>query len=602
AYQYLLDWYLDWYVQHEPAKWGRGKNPPIFEIRDGSWQLTMEKKKEILTSHIYGVDIDAQAVEVTKLSLLLKVVENPGQLGLLTERILPDLGENIQCGNSLIGPDYYDGQQLGMFDSEEQYRVNAFDWKAAFPQVFRDGGFNAVIGNPPYIRIQAMKEWAPTEVEFYKKRYKAASKGNYDIYVVFVEKGLSLLNREGRLGFILPHKFFNAQYGEPLRGLIAEGKHLTKVVHFGDQQVFENATTYTCLMFVDKTGREEFEFEKVSDIISWRNGELGQFGKISSELAGSLDWNFAVGNESELFDRLSRTTTKLGDIAHIFQGLVTGADKVFILKEIKQLQHTILLLDRDGKEWELEKSILKPFLNDVTVSTYVVPKPSHWLIFPYQFLNGKAQLISSIKMNDTYPLTWTYLKHKASILRDRENGKWKNEQWYALGRTQNLTQMEDPKLVIQVISKIGKYAFDNQEIYFTGGGNGPYYGLRLKVPYTGHSIHYIQALLNSELLDSYLHKISSPFQNGYWSYGKRFIEQLPIRAIDFTNPADVKRHDRMVSLVESMLALHKQSAAARLPDEKERLERQIQATDRQIDRLVYELYDLTDEEIKIVEG
>ncbi|MRR32714.1 restriction endonuclease subunit M, partial [bacterium] len=119
AYQYLLDWYLDWYMQHDPAKWSRGKNPALFEVRDG-WQLTMEKKKEILTRHIYGVDIDAQAVEVTKLSLLLKVVENPGQLGLLSERILPDLGENIKCGNSLIGPDYYDGQQLGMFDTEEQ--------------------------------------------------------------------------------------------------------------------------------------------------------------------------------------------------------------------------------------------------------------------------------------------------------------------------------------------------------------------------------------------------------------------------------------------------------------------------------------------------
>ena len=112
------------------------------------------------------------------------------------ERALPDLGENIKCGNSLIGPDYYEGHQLGLglFDEEEQYRVNAFDWKKEFGQVFVQGGFDAVIGNPPYIRIQAMKEWAPTEVEFYKEKYKAASKGNYDIYVVFVEKGLRCIN------------------------------------------------------------------------------------------------------------------------------------------------------------------------------------------------------------------------------------------------------------------------------------------------------------------------------------------------------------------------------------------------------------------------
>lgn len=128
--------------------------------------------------------------------------------------------------------------------------MNAFDWQAAFPAVFRDGGFDAVIGNPPYIRIQAMKEWAPTEVEFYKKRYKAASKGNYDIYVVFVEKGLSLLNRLGRLGFILPSKFFTTDYGKNLRSLLSERKAVNQIVNFGHLQIFEQATTYTSLLFL----------------------------------------------------------------------------------------------------------------------------------------------------------------------------------------------------------------------------------------------------------------------------------------------------------------------------------------------------------------
>ncbi|MFQ5858690.1 MAG: Eco57I restriction-modification methylase domain-containing protein [Anaerolineae bacterium] len=111
-----------------------------------------------------------------------------------------------------------------------------------------------------------MKEWAPLEVEYYKQRYTAASKGNYDIYAVFVERGLSLLNERGRLGFILPHKFFNAKYGEPLRGLLAAGEHLSKVIHFGDQQVFAGATTYTCLLFLDKQGRERFHFVKAHDL------------------------------------------------------------------------------------------------------------------------------------------------------------------------------------------------------------------------------------------------------------------------------------------------------------------------------------------------
>ncbi len=157
----------------------------------GGWQLTMDKKKGILLSHIYGVDIDAQAVEVTKLSLLLRVVESPGQLSWLSERILPDLGENIKCGNSLIGPDYYDNRQMPMFGDEEFYRVNVFDWNKAFPQVFAAGGFDAVIGNPPYLRIQGLQEYYSAEIAYFQKKYKSAVK-RFDLSLLFIEKALFL--------------------------------------------------------------------------------------------------------------------------------------------------------------------------------------------------------------------------------------------------------------------------------------------------------------------------------------------------------------------------------------------------------------------------
>ena len=602
AYQYLLDWYLDWYVQHEPAKWGRGKNPPIFEIRDGSWQLTMEKKKEILTSHIYGVDIDAQAVEVTKLSLLLKVVENPGQLGLLTERILPDLGENIQCGNSLIGPDYYDGQQLTMFDNEEQYRVNAFDWQAAFPQVLRDGGFDAVIGNPPYIRIQAMKEWAPTEVEFYKKRYKAASKGNYDIYVVFVEKGLSLLNREGRLGFILPHKFFNAQYGEPLRGLIGDNKYLSKVVHFGDQQVFENATTYTCLLFLGMEGWDDIEFEKVIDLDTWQDGIRGLVGLVDSDTVNNSAWNFEVGEDAELFSKINQLPTKLSDIAlRIFQGIKTSADKIFIVMGIERNGNLVKVYSKEKDEMYLmEANLLHPLIKGGDSERYHLSNTDRLILFPYMHQEGKGYLlIPENAFKKDYPLTWKYLVANKNYLENRENGKMKGTKWYGYIYPKNFDVMHLPKIFTPDIAPSSSFSLDETgEVFFTGGAAGGY-GLLISQDY---SREYILGLLNSKLLEWILQKIATTMRGGWYSYESRFISNLPIRAIDFTNPADVKRHDRMVSLVESMLSLHKQSAAARLPDEKERLERQIQATDRQIDRLVYELYGLTEEEIKIVES
>jgi hypothetical protein len=336
----------------------------------------------------------------------LKVIEDPGQLSLLDERILPDLGKNIQCGNSLIGNDYFEGQL--MVSEEERAKVNAFDWQAAFPEVFAQGGFDGVFGNPPYIRIQAMREWASEQVEYYAKKYKAASKGNYDIYVVFVEKALSLLNAKGKLGFILPHKFFNAQYGEPLRGVIAKGKHLSKIVHFGDQQIFGNATTYTCLMFLDKAEHAEFEFEKVSDLESWRAAQqTSEVSETSEVLTGMInasrvtesEWNFSIGKSGGLFEKLSQMPVKLGDVASIFVGLQTSADKLYILEEVSQSDDKyVRVKDRNGKLWELERGIVQPFLNDFTVKTFAKPVSRHWLIFPYYFEEGKVLLIPEKKL------------------------------------------------------------------------------------------------------------------------------------------------------------------------------------------------------------
>ncbi|OQY17017.1 MAG: restriction endonuclease subunit M, partial [Anaerolineaceae bacterium 4572_32.2] len=357
AYQYLLDYHRQWYEDNDPAKHARRKQPAVYQASGGDWRLTGAEKKRILLNNIYGVDIDRQAVEVTKLSLLLQVLEGETeetlgqQLSLWRERALPDLGENIKCGNSLIGPDYFEAQLMP--DEEEMRRVNPFDWESGFPEVMAAGGpsagsgqgFDCVVGNPPYIRIQTMKEWAPTEVEFYKQQYAAASKGNYDIYVVFVERALQLLNERGRMGYILPHKFFQAKYGQPLRQLLAEGKHLAEVVHFGDQQVFTGASTYTCLLFLDKKGNQQFHYAKAHDLDAWRAAQTSEVsedlggleGEIRADKVTEKEWNFVVGPGAPLFERLSKMPIKLGDITNrIFQGLKTGADKVYIVDEIER--------------------------------------------------------------------------------------------------------------------------------------------------------------------------------------------------------------------------------------------------------------------------
>ncbi|MEP0804300.1 MAG: Eco57I restriction-modification methylase domain-containing protein [Chloroflexota bacterium] len=600
AYQYLLDWHLNWYVNDDAEKWVRNK--ALVKV-GGDYRLAMAKRKEILLNNIFGVDIDAQAVEVTKLSLLLKALEGvSGQMELGMERVLPDLGNNVKCGNSLIGWDYFEGRLMP--DEEEIRRVNPFDWEREFPQAFAQGGFDAVIGNPPYIRIQAMQEWASGQAEYFKQKYKAASKGNYDIYVVFIEKALSLLNEAGRLGFILPHKFFNAQYGEPVRGLISQGKHISKIVHFGDQQVFAGATTYTCLLFLNRQSQNEFEFTRVSDLESWQTVETSEIsGTINTVSVSSAEWNFTVGKGAALFEKLSQMPVKLGDVTdRIFQGLVTGADPVFILKNVEGGKY---YSEATKKEYAIEKNLMHLLCKgSVNIRRYSISQLEKSILFPYKLVDGKAILLSPKELEARFPVAWQYLKENKVLLESRERGKWKHDKWYAFGRSQNLSEMEQKKILTPSIANRASFTLDSMDYYYfvgSGGGGGGGYGITLKTE-TQMTYEYLLGLLNSKLLDVYLKAYSSSFSGGYFAYNRQYIEQLPIRPIDFTNPAEKAQHDKMVSLVERMLSLHKALAAAQSPAEKERLERQIEVTDRAIDALVYELYGLTEEEIRIVEG
>jgi hypothetical protein len=613
AYQYLLDWYLAQYLDDDAVRHARAGR--IIEGA-GGWRLTTEERKAILLTHIYGVDIDPQAVEVTKLSLLLKVLEGEDEESLGTQlamsiagraRVLPDLGRNIRCGNSLIGSDFYAGEQLslGLVDEETMYRINAFDWDApqGFGKAMAAGGFDAVIGNPPYIRIQALKRWAPQEVEFYKQAYTAASKGNYDIYVVFVEKGLDLLRQGGRLGYILPHKFFNARYGEPLRDLIAQGQHLADIVHFGDQQVFENATTYTCLLFLEKDGRERFHVAKVDDLAAWRADGAATEGDLQADEVDAGEWNFVVGPFAPVFKKLQRMSIRLGDIAdEIFQGLITGADAVFILEYAEKGSY---LSKATKQTHKIERELMHPLCKgSVNIRRYHISEVTKAVLFPYEIIEGQAVLISAQDLATDYPNAWEYLRQNRAKLESREHGKWKHDRWYALGRSQNLNKMEQVKLLTPSIANFSSFMLDSTEFYYfvgSGGGGGGGYGIILS-PNIQLSYEYVLGLLNSKLLDAYLKSFSTPFRGGYYAYNRQYIEQLPIRTIDFDDPDDVARHDKMVGLVERMLDLHTKLAEAKTPQAKRLFKQQITVTDRAIDALVYALYALTEDEIAMVEG
>ena len=601
AYQFLLDWYLTEYLKNQ-----KKHKKLIYQTMGGEYRLTSQEKKRILLAHVYGVDIDQQAIETSKLSLLLKVLEGESQetvtrqLTLFKERALPDLDHNIKCGNSLIASDYYENVQLNLLSEDEIYRVNVFDWESSFPNIMERGGFDVIIGNPPYIRIQALKEWASLDIEFYKQQYRSASQGNYDIYVIFVEKGLNLLRNQGHLGFILPHKFFNAKYGKALRDLINQGQYLEKIVYFGDLQIFEKPTTYTCLLFLNKSYQEHFEINKVTNLQDWKLNQNDQDHWVINSLKNYDDWNFEKNKNLILFEKLNQNPfVNLGSITeNIFQGIRTSANQVYVVDLISQVNNTLNVYSKAlNRIITIESNLTHPFLQGKEIKPYQILYSNKLLIIPYQFVNGKTQLIDEKQIGINSPELFNYFLQNKSVLENREKRKMAGDKWYSYVYPKNIELMSKPKILVPDIANTSSFVLDEKGIYtFTSG-----YGIILKSNVC-ESNKYILGLLNSKLLDFYLKKISTPIRGGFFRYFSHFLEQLPIRLIDFSNDQDKSKHSRMVQLVEQMLRLHQQINQENVPSSKKIIQQQIKVIDKQINQLVYELYELTDEIIALIEG
>ena len=620
AYQKLLDWHRDWYVEKLVPLLNEGKTPaskevlallpagytgpnkkrgkkkeanrdqspefPIFEAKGGEWKLTTRERRRILLNNIYGVDIDSQAVEVTKLSLHLKVLEGENeetlskQLKLFQERALPYLGRNIKCGNSLIGPDFYGGQ-TSLFDEEVIYRVNAFDWEGEFPDIMGRGGFDAVIGNPPYVRQEGLGEFKAYFQEHYQVYHGIA-----DLYTYFIEKGVSLLRPKGIFSYIVANKWMRANYGLPLRVWL-KGQHIEEIVDFGDLQVFQNATTYPCIIRItkeaphdvfDATEMETLDFGNLKDYVDEHHFQV----KLSD--LDDSGWSLVDESAKRLLEKLRRAGTPLGEYVggKIYRGVLTGLNEAFVIDEETRTR----LIREDPKSSEL----IKPFLAGRDIKRYQTPNSDKYLIlmprgWTREKSNNTKDALGWLKQN--YPAVAGYLMPFTEAAQKRYD---KGEYWWELRACDYYAEFEKPKIIVPAIVRSASYAFDVTAFYSND-----------KTSIIPTDDLYLLSILNSKVADYVIHSISSTKRGGYFEYKPMYVQQIPIRTIDFSDPADVARHDKMVSLVERMLDLHKRLAETKIAHEKTLLHRQIEATDKQIDALVYELYGLTDEEIRIVE-
>jgi type I restriction-modification system DNA methylase subunit len=326
AYQYFLDWYRDWYVENDPDSWRRGRSPRLYETRDGELRLTTTERKRILQRHIFGVDIDPQAVEVTKLSLLLKLLEGESdetidaQLELFHERALPDLGANVKCGNSLIAPDFYEMFQDALFDEEAALRINTLDWTQEFEEAMTRPapGFDAIIGNPPYVLMQDDFR-DEQQLAYFRERYAVAAY-KVDTYHLFMERGLQLLKEGGYFSMITPTNFLTNNNLVSLRRLLLERSRVDHLLVIKGG-VFEGISVDNAIFLLEGGIATSEPFEVVhADAIGQALFETRR-NRVDPERILESQYALLTGSADEelttLWERVHGAGVPLGEIAHV---------------------------------------------------------------------------------------------------------------------------------------------------------------------------------------------------------------------------------------------------------------------------------------------
>jgi len=559
AYAYLLDWHLRGYLT-DAGKWSKGRNKTLHRTAAGEYHLTLAERKRILLDNLYGVDIDPQAVEVTKLSLLLKALEETpdalsGQLALLPERVLPDLDNNIKCGNSLIGPDFYAQGQLALFDREEQLRINAFDWQAEFRDVMSAGGFDAVIGNPPYDVLEKDRlksSWphsALTEYVRIHRRFEPALGGKLNLFRFFLVQSLQLLKNYGRFGMIVP------------LSLLADISCAAT-----RQYVLETLSNVQadCFPQKDDPKRRVFLSAKLSTTII-----VGEKGGSTSEPQIKVRTYPANSFDDEHREAtITKSQTMLLDPKNLPIPLVDEETWSLCLRihsndRVKRLG---TLDDFEVRRGEINQTIYREFIGKNDKLTRMVKGVEI------------GQYVQRQRLSQGYR---EWFDEEGYIKQKREQHPLAYKRRIA---TQRITGVDERlRVVATIVESVAYFADSTNSISLKEGSIYP--------------LEYILGLLNSTLCQ-WRFKLTSTNNN----VGTNELNTLPIRTIDFSDAADAARHDQMVTLVQRMLDLHKELAAEQNPQVKTVLQRQIEATDAQIDRLVYELYGLSEEEIAIVEG
>lgn len=563
AYQKLLDYHLEYYLNLKKAP-----KEVYYVGKDNVPRLTIREKKRILTNNIYGVDIDVNAVEVTKLSLLLKVLEDENkdvleaQQKLYQEKVLPNLSGNIKCGNSLIGTDILEQEEL---THEEILKLNPFDWEVEFPHIFANGGFDVVIGNPPYFNIQTLGA---------NSKYVNYLKNNYEVYMdksdilfYFIAKSSTI--SKYKIGFIISNAFLFSNKAKKLRNAIINDIPIVKIVNFEKFLVFKAGIT-TAITFFDKTKNYSS-----TDVLTISKKELSVPNIIRLINDDNLFFNtkfelnkeFALINEDmkEFNAKIDGNHQKLGDICVVGKGMETASDKVFSFKEYpNQFPPEFIKLRVTGKN----------------SGKYYIDDNTDYLLY-FEFVDNFKDLPNEIK---------EYLKLNRSILSKRATVKNEGRAWWKYSRPMHKEYYNLPKLFCSRRNSINEFSYDEGFKYLSFSNMTVIFDTN-----EDYNLKYILALLNSKLLTFRYKSIGKQTGNGIYEYFPNGISKFPIPKI----PLDEQK--QFVVLADKIMDLINKLKTCNTPQEEKLIKIQIDKVDEQINKKVYELYNLSKEEISIIE-
>ena len=460
--------------------------------------------------------------------------------------------------------------------------VGAFEWRIEFPEVLdEDGrfvGFDCVIGNPPYMRIQSLQNSNPEIVDYYSKHYQAAT-GSFDIYVLFVELAHQLIKGDGLVHFIMPVKWTNSDFGKGLRGYLAKEKFVSRIINLKAFQVFD-ASTYTGLQWFKSS--DKLQYVELDDSITTTEGFSGFLNSLQLSDYAQIDyntdapWTLANKEVNAILEKLRKNPYTLADVFEsIFQGLATSKDDVYFLYECKELDNLLVegYSKYLGKRITIERGLVKPLLKGEDVHRYMHLDSDRYVIFPYKVVNEKASLYLEEEMSDLFPSGYEYLKACEPELRAREKGRLEKDTfWYRYIYPKNLTLFEQIKIVAPEISLGGNFTIDSDGRYYS---TTKVYGYVKKkdIPI---SYPFLLGILNSVVFWFFIQNTGYVLRGGYYTFKTNYVAPFPFP--DFES-LPVELVSRIETLVEELL-------------KDKRTGTETAHIQRKIDELVCRLYDV----------